>query len=1076
MAVRRQSYLFILLALLASLRVSGRTPIEEYALILNGDPLVRQISSRKTLHTGAAVAKLAPIRSAQSALRQELAQRNIRVNGSVQTLLNAVFVRVPRDREAELRALPGVQNVVRMPRLKRHLNTAVDLVNVRNAWTQLGGTAEAGAGVKIGIIDSGIDDTHPAFQDNSLQAPSGYPIGDTSYTNSKIIVARSYQAMFNLPDDPTPLDRSGHGTALAMIAAGNTVQAPLATITGVAPKAWLGNYKIFGSPGVNDSTFGSIVVQALDDAFNDGMDIALVAFGYPATYGPLDTCKTTDNKSIPCDVSAQAVENAVQSGMTVVVSAGNDAQNTSAPPGLNTINSPGTAPSAITVGASTNSHIFYSTVKVTGSNVPGSLQSLDAVVGDGPRLMGTLSGPLTDVSTVDSSGLACSTLPGGSLTGNIVLIERSPANCDFSTKINNAQQAGAIGVILYQSDVNAPPFGALGAGNTGLPAVMIGNADGMAVANFLKSNPSAHVTLDPTLHEENTTPNVMTLFSSRGPSIDYAIKPELVAVGQGLYTATETLDPSGDLYDSSGYTSVQGSSFAAAMVAGAAGLVLQANPAFKDKPAQIKSALVTTAVVGTNDITDYANNLEAPTAVYGNGKLDAAAALTPGATVSPSTISFGWVGSNTPPSSLTIPLNITNTQSTTATYKLTFMPNLTDSNDVITADKGTVQVAAGQSAKVTLTLSGSFPTAGTYDGVINITGPNTNIYVPYWYLVSGISSFFDVMPVINSSFFGAPGDTCWLIGLKVVDGNGIAVPNASVQFNLPTGAALSTDPTCPSYTSTDQYGIATAYVDLGSSTGTQTFTGTAQGLNAVFYASVRPVPVFSSNAIVDAASFQVGQGLAPGSYVAIYGSSLTDATHFLTTPFLPFGMSGTSVAFWSADLTQSWPGRLWYISPGQVNVQIPWELQGQTSAKVYLTTDGITSDAYTIPIASYLPAMYLYNNLAIAQDTKYNLITAANPAKRGSAIVIYANGLGAVDNPPPSGEITPSQPYARTLVTPVVTIGGVQASVAFSGLTPGSIGLYQINVTVPANAPTGTQPVVVKMNNVSSQAANLPVQ
>jgi uncharacterized protein (TIGR03437 family) len=81
-----------------------------------------------------------------------------------------------------------------------------------------------------------------------------------------------------------------------------------------------------------------------------------------------------------------------------------------------------------------------------------------------------------------------------------------------------------------------------------------------------------------------------------------------------------------------------------------------------------------------------------------------------------------------------------------------------------------------------------------------------------------------------------------------------------------------------------------------------------------------------------------------------------------------------------------------------------------------------------------------------------------------------------VDHPPASGEATPSQPLASTLVTPAVTIGGVTAQVLFSGLTPDSIGLYQIDVVVPSNAPAGVQPVLVSQNGVTSQPANLPIE
>jgi minor extracellular serine protease Vpr len=1070
-AVRRQTCLLLLFALpfLALQAVAG-TRLEEYALILQDPPLARQPATR------------ARIESAQRQLRGELARRKIRVGGSVETLLNAVFVRVPRDRVAELRSLAGVRHVVRLPRLKRNLNVAVNLVNVPAAWSALsGGMANAGAGVKIAIVDSGIDNTHPAFQDASLQPPAGYPLGDAAYTNGKIIVARSYEPMFFLPDDTTPRDRSGHGTALAMIAAGETNAGPLAAITGVAPKAWLGNYKIFGTPGVNDTTSFAAAIQALEDAVADHMDIAVVAFGSLPLSGPLDTDPACATSGVPsayqddCDIPAQAVENAVALGMTVVVAAGNDALSSNQAPALNSINSPGTAPSAITVGASTNAHILYAAVTVNGSNVPSNLQTLDAAVGDGVKLTGPLTGTLQSVTAADPTGLACSVLPSGSLAGAIALIERG--NCDFSTKIDYAQQAGAIGVVLYQDPGHPtdPPFGDLGAEDTGIPAVMIDNADGSALEAYMASNSNVQATLTPALHVETASSNLVTDFTSRGPSIDYSIKPELVAVGQGIYTATESLDPTGDLYDPTGYTTVEGTSFAAAMAAGAAALVKQANPGFS--PAQIKSALVNTASIDANDISDSGSGEPLITAV-GAGKLNAAAALAPGATVVPSTASFGWVGPGS--AAQTVPLTVTNTGKTAATFTLAWAPDATsldpDSSDVIGASPSSLQLAAGTQGQVNVFLRGGFTVPGIYDGVFTISGPNTNLRVPYWYLESdGVP--FDILPVYDSSFFGTVGDTCWYLAFKVVDQFGIAVPSQSAAFNGATGGgSQSTSSSCSAAAETNGYGIAWTNVDLGPSPGDETFQVQAGGLTTSFYANVRPVPSIGANGVVDAASYQVGKGLAPGSYITIFGTALSDATQDLSTNFLPFSMSGVSVSFQSPDGAQGWPGRLWYVSPSQINVQIPWELEGLTSAQLTVNVADV-SVPYTIPISPYLPAMFVYgDHLAIAQDQNYQLVTASNPAQPGQYIIIYANGLGAVDHPPLSGEATPSQQLASTLVKPTVTIGGLAADVLFSGLTPGSIGLYQIDVQVPANAPPGLQPVVIAQNGVSSQPANLPVQ
>ena len=1082
-AVRRQTYLLLLFALpFLTFQAFARTRLEEYALILQDPPLAREPAAR------------ARIESAQRQLRGELARRKIRVGGSAETLLNAVFVRVPRDRVAELRSLAGVRRVVRLPRLKRNLNVAVNLVNVPAAWSapSVGGMANAGAGVKIAVIDSGIDDTHPAFQDASLQPPAGYPLGDAAYTNGKIIVARSYEPMFFLPDDTTPRDRSGHGTALAMIAAGETNTGPLATITGVAPKAWLGNYKIFGTPGVNDTTTYAAVIQALEDAIADHMDIAVMAFGSLPLSVPLDTDPACATSGVPsayqddCDIPAYAVENAVAMGMTVVVAAGNDALSSNQAPALNSIDSPGTAPSAITVGASTNAHLLYAAVTVNGSNVPTNLQTLDAVVGDGVKLTGPLTATLQDVAALDPTSLACSALPGGSLTGAIVVIERG--NCDFSTKINYAQRAGAIGVVLYQDPGHPtdPPFSDLGAEDTGIPAMMIDNADGAALETYLASNSNVQATLTPALHVESASSNLVTDFTSRGPSIDYSIKPELVAVGQGIYTATEALDPTGDLYDPTGYTTVEGSSFAAAMVAGAAALVKQANPGFS--AAQIKSALVNTASIDANDISDGSGSGEPLITAVGAGKLNAAAALAPGATVVPSTVSFGWVGPGS--TAQTVPLTLTNAGKATATFTLSWAPDATsvdpDTSDVIGASPSSLQLAAGKQAQVNVFLRGGFTVPGTYDGVFTISGPGTNLRVPYWYLESdGIP--FDILPVYDSSFFGTVGDTCWYLAFKVVDQFGIAVPNQSATFSPATGGgSQSTSSSCPAgispgpATETNGDGIAWTNMDLGPSPGDETFQAQAGGITTTFYASVRPAPTIGANGVVDAASYQVGKGLAPGSYITIFGTNLSDATEDLSTNFLPFSMSGVSVSFQSPDGTKGWPGRLWYVSPTQINVQIPWELQGLSSAQLTVNVADV-SVPYSIPLSPYLPAMFAYgDHMAIAQDQNYQLVNASNPAQPGQYIVIYANGLGAVDHPPLSGEATPfptaTQPLASTLVKPTVTIGGVAANVLFSGLTPGSIGLYQIDVQVPANAPAGIEPVVITQNGVSSQPANLPVQ
>jgi minor extracellular serine protease Vpr len=160
-----------------------------------------------------------------------------------------------------------------------------------------------------------------------------------------------------------------------------------------------------------------------------------------------------------------------------------------------------------------------------------------------------------------------------------------------------------------------------------------------------------------------------------------------------------------------------------------------------------------------------------------------------------------------------------------------------------------------------------------------------------------------------------------------------------------------------------------------------------------------------------------------------------------------------------------------------VNVQIPWEFQGQTSAQMKVTLSTLLPGPLaTVPLATYSPGIFEVSGLAAAQDANLTLITRSHPATRNGAIVVYVNGLGPVSNTPPSGEPSGASPLSQTTATPTVTIGGKQAQVIFSGLTPGVVGLYQINAILAADTPTGDQQITVGIGGVTSKASLLPVQ
>ena len=355
-----------------------------------------------------------------------------------------------------------------------------------------------------------------------------------------------------------------------------------------------------------------------------------------------------------------------------------------------------------------------------------------------------------------------------------------------------------------------------------------------------------------------------------------------------------------------------------------------------------------------------------------------------------------------------------------------------------------------------------------------VSGAGPTLRLPYLYFV-GDGVPYNAYPVRAGGFITGPNTEFSPLAFQVIDRYGAPVTNLPVLFSVTSGGGriVAADRT------TDRTGIAAVDVKLGPALGDQYFTATIpNGPSVIFDGYARNFPAINSNGVTDAATFQVGQGLAPGSYITIKGTDLADATQVESTASLPVSLSGVSVSFDGGSL--SLPGHLHFVSPGQINVQVPWEFQGQSSVKLKVNAGYLLSSVYTVPLATYSPGIFEYSDngrkSAVAQDAGFNLITQANPAKRGQGIVLYCNGLGPVSNQPASGEASPAGPLAKANGTATVTIGGANAQVDFAGMTPGTIGLYQVNVTVPANAPTGNQQIVVSIGGVSSQISSIAVQ
>jgi uncharacterized protein (TIGR03437 family) len=161
----------------------------------------------------------------------------------------------------------------------------------------------------------------------------------------------------------------------------------------------------------------------------------------------------------------------------------------------------------------------------------------------------------------------------------------------------------------------------------------------------------------------------------------------------------------------------------------------------------------------------------------------------------------------------------------------------------------------------------------------------------------------------------------------------------------------------------------------------------------------------------------------------------------------------------------------------QINFQAPWELAGQPAASVVVENNGVASPPIQVTVLTAQPGVFTVDGTVgiFIHSGTGELVTAQNPATKGEILVAYLTGLGPVTNQPPTG-FAAGVPLSETTNTPVVTMGGVNATVKFSGLTPSLVGLYQINVEVPLLAPSGNLDVVVQVAGQTSKTVKLSVQ
>ena len=686
----------------------GQTVPGRYVVELAGDPAAiatARLGSRFAAREAGFAARRAAVRQSQTDARTRIGELGGTVLASMDTVVNALIVSIPDARAADLAKVPGVVKVHPVHRVRPLLNHALPIHKVPDAWNTLPlGQSSAGSGIKIGMIDTGIDVNNAAFSD-PLPAVDGFPQvlanSDLQFTNAKIIVAKNYTPL--LPDggDPDANDRDGHGTGTSMAAAGGTVNSPYGSITGVAPKAYLGSYKALDA---NGST-SDVIAKAVDDAVADGMDVLNISLGsYVASYSDID----------PNAIDIAAIEAATQAGVVVAVAAGNSG------PGAGSISNYGSLPDVITLGAIMNDRALSYAIKENG------VAPYEAFPGNGPDPGQAITGPLLDVATVDPTGLACSLLPPGSAAGMVVLVLRG--TCTFESKIDNVAAGGALAAVIYNNGT-ASPF-ALNSQTVGvatLPAMFVNQADGADLIARAAASPGPQATLDFAGETEFPVRTDLTDFTSRGPNIGSAMKPDIVAVGEEIVTAAQDSFPSGQSWDPSGFIDTAGTSFSTPLTAGAAAVLKAARPGLT--VAQYRSLLINSAGPATSG-----PGVQATVQQAGAGVLNVAAAL--GGTVAayPTALNFG-TGAGAIDSTLN--LTLSNIGTVSDTYSINVLPVGDSPAPALSTNTVELDPNGSQALSATVNASGLAP--GEYQGYVQVTGAvSSNVTtIPYWFAVPG---------------------------------------------------------------------------------------------------------------------------------------------------------------------------------------------------------------------------------------------------------------------------------------------------------------------------------------------------
>lgn len=696
--------------------------LEEPPLARGGKP-ARLAAEKARFHEGAAIARIA-----------------VEERHRFERLWNGLSLRVDPRSAARLATLPGVKAIYPVVPIvldkadpgaaslqkapgslgSADLEGALAMTGVDVAQSGLGLT---GAGVRVGVIDSGIDIHHPDLGGS----PAGCFGSGCRVAFGHDFVGDDFDAGTTgktpVPD-AIPDDCGGHGTHVAGIIGGS------GALKGVAPGVTFGAYRVFGCAG---STSADLMIAAMERAYSDGMRVINMSIGSPFQWPEYPTAKAADQL--------------VSDGVVVVCSIGNSGTS-----GVWAAGAPGVGEKVIGTASFENTAITQPAFTLSPDDAK---VGFDTAAG-APAQPISGSFPVARTGSVTSPSDACTALPDGSLTGAVALIRRG--GCAFYTKAANAEAAGAAAVIVYNNQAGtlsatvAPPTGSP---PVAIPVVTIGSAEGALLDSRLDAGPLTMTWGVESVSQPNAAGGTVSSFSSHGLAADLSFKPDLGAPGGAIFSTYPL--------ELGGYASLNGTSMAAPHVAGAVALLLEARP---DVTAGAVRDLLQNTALPAPWPGDPAAVVRDVVHHQGAGLLQIDAAIQSLVTARPAKLALGE--SQAGPSHVTITL--TNAGAAAITYDVSHLPaasttgtywatspsadGASPADVVFSAPSLTVPASGQASLDVTITASPALGQGSLYGGYLVLApqGGGTRLRVPY----AGFAGDYQALPVLTATSKGYP--------------------------------------------------------------------------------------------------------------------------------------------------------------------------------------------------------------------------------------------------------------------------------------------------------------------------------